>query len=136
MAKIVKDSDWLEEECDNLARTGLRTLVFGRKILTEQQFQDFQTRYKIAKNSIQDRHSNVQAVRESIERDLECLGVTGVEDRLQTNVQSSLENLRNAGIRIWMLTGDKVETATCIGMSLLPSINVLKSFHIFFSQCA
>ena len=41
----------------------------------------------------------------------------GVEDKLQEDVQPTLENLRNAGIKIWMLTGDKVETATCIAIS-------------------
>lgn len=48
---------------------------------------------------------------------MELLGVTGVEDKLQENVQITIESLRNAGINIWMLTGDKVETATCIAIS-------------------
>jgi phospholipid-translocating ATPase len=52
-----------------------------------------------------------------LEHDLELLGLTGVEDKLQDDVKSTLELLRNAGIRIWMLTGDKVETARCIAIS-------------------
>lgn len=48
---------------------------------------------------------------------MELLCVTGVEDKLQDNVRSTLELLRNAGIKIWMLTGDKLETATCIAKS-------------------
>ena len=52
-----------------------------------------------------------------LERDLELLGLTGVEDKLQDDVKSTLELLRNAGVKIWMLTGDKVETATCIAIS-------------------
>jgi len=52
-----------------------------------------------------------------LENDLELLGITGVEDKLQDDVSSTLELLRNAGISIWMLTGDKVETACCIGIS-------------------
>jgi phospholipid-translocating ATPase len=48
---------------------------------------------------------------------MDLIGLTGVEDKLQPDVQASLENLRNAGIKVWMLTGDKVETATCIGRS-------------------
>ncbi len=52
-----------------------------------------------------------------LERDLELLGVTGVEDKLQKDVKPSLELLRNAGIKIWMLTGDKVETARCVAVS-------------------
>jgi len=52
-----------------------------------------------------------------LEHDLELLGLTGVEDKLQDDVKSTLELLRNAGIKIWMLTGDKVETARCIAIS-------------------
>lgn len=48
---------------------------------------------------------------------MELLGVTGVEDKLQDNVAVVIESLRNAGIQVWMLTGDKVETATCIAIS-------------------
>lgn len=48
---------------------------------------------------------------------MELLCLTGVEDRLQDRVRPTLELLRNAGIRIWMLTGDKLETATCIAKS-------------------
>lgn len=56
-------------------------------------------------------------VRKHLERSIEPLGVTGVEDRLQADVRPSLELLRNAGIRIWVLTGDKVETARCVAIS-------------------
>ena len=57
------------------------------------------------------------AVDPLVGRDLELLGVTGVEDKLQKDVKPSLELLRNAGIKIWMLTGDKVETARCVAVS-------------------
>jgi len=48
---------------------------------------------------------------------MEFLGITGVEDKLQEDVCQTLENARNGGINIWMLTGDKVETAICIAIS-------------------
>ena len=48
---------------------------------------------------------------------MELLGVTGVEDKLQDDVEKTIESLRQAGIQVWMLTGDKVETATCIATS-------------------
>ncbi len=51
-----------------------------------------------------------------LERDL-TLGLTGVEDKLQMDVKTSIELLRNAGLKIWMLTGDKVETAKCVSIS-------------------
>ena len=65
---------------------------------------------------------------ESLERDMELLCVTGVEDKLQDNVRNTLEQLRNAGVKVWMLTGDKLETATCIAKS---SRLVSKTQNIF-----
>jgi phospholipid-translocating ATPase len=70
-----------------------------------------------AKLSMQDRNQKIQNVVESLEKDLELLCLTGVEDKLQQNVRTTLETLRNAGVKIWMLTGDKLETATCIAKS-------------------
>ncbi|CAF4700854.1 unnamed protein product, partial [Rotaria socialis] len=63
------------------------------------------------------RNRRVNEVIETLERDMELLCVTGVEDKLQENVRQTLEILRNAGIKVWMLTGDKLETATCIAKS-------------------
>lgn len=66
----------------------------------------------------QNRAERVREVLETmLEIDLQLIGISGVEDKLQYDVQASLENFRNAGIRIWMLTGDKVETAICIARS-------------------
>ncbi|XP_008329322.1 putative phospholipid-transporting ATPase IIB [Cynoglossus semilaevis] len=117
MASIVQYNDWLEEECGNMAREGLRTLVVAKKSLSEEQYQDFESRYNQAKLSIHDRGLKVAAVVESLEREMELLCLTGVEDQLQADVRPTLELLRNAGIKIWMLTGDKLETATCIAKS-------------------
>ena len=64
------------------------------------------------------REISIRSVVESyLEQDMDVLGVTGVDDRLQDGVRGTLEMLRNAGIKIWMLTGDKVETARCIAIS-------------------
>ncbi|XP_067928556.1 probable phospholipid-transporting ATPase IIB [Watersipora subatra] len=117
MNAIVQYNDWLEEETDNMAREGLRTLVVAKKSLTEDQYRDFEARHNQAKLSTDDRSRKIGAVVESLERDLELLCLTGVEDKLQENVRPTLELLRNAGIKIWMLTGDKLETAICIGKS-------------------
>uniref|UniRef100_A0A8B9G744 Phospholipid-transporting ATPase n=1 Tax=Amazona collaria TaxID=241587 RepID=A0A8B9G744_9PSIT len=113
MAGIVQYNDWLEEECGNMAREGLRVLVVAKKSLTEEQYQDFEARYVQAKLSVHDRSLKVATVIESLEMEMELLCLTGVEDQLQTDVRPTLETLRNAGIKVWMLTGDKLETATC-----------------------
>ena len=118
MSSIVVANDWLDEETANMAREGLRTLVVGRKRLSLQQYQEFSGKYKQASLSLQARDVGMAKVMgELLEQDLELLGVTGVEDRLQRDVKSSLELMRNAGVKIWMLTGDKVETARCVAIS-------------------
>ncbi|KAM6522143.1 putative aminophospholipid-translocase [Fusarium falciforme] len=118
MSSIVAANDWLDEETANMAREGLRTLVVGRKKLSSQQYQEFSSRYQEASLSISGRDAGMQrVVSHYLERDLELIGVTGVEDKLQKDVKPSLELLRNAGIKIWMLTGDKVETARCVAVS-------------------
>ncbi|KAI1391271.1 phospholipid-translocating P-type ATPase [Hypoxylon trugodes] len=118
MGSIVAANDWLDEETANMAREGLRTLVVGRKKLSYEQYQDFSNNYQEASLAISGRDAGMQrVVAEFLEHDLELLGVTGVEDKLQRDVKPSLELLRNAGIKIWMLTGDKVETARCVAVS-------------------
>lgn len=117
MMRIVESSDWLEEECGNMAREGLRTLVFGMRTLDEYEYDAWLEHLNEAKLSIHNREANVQAAIERLESGLKLLGLTGVEDKLQIDVKPTLESLRNAGIRIWMLTGDKIETATCIAIS-------------------
>lgn len=119
MSKIVQSNDWLEEECDNMSREGLRTLVMAKKRLSPEKYQQFSQRYLNARvNILEDRNELInKVVSEELEHNLELMGVTGVEDKLQDDVKGTLELLRNAGLKIWMLTGDKIETATCIAIS-------------------
>ncbi|KAL3422715.1 phospholipid-translocating P-type ATPase [Phlyctema vagabunda] len=118
MTSIVAANDWLDEETANMAREGLRTLVVGRKKMSTQQYQEFSKAYKDASLFLNGRDTGMaRVVAHYLEQDLELLGVTGVEDKLQRDVKPSLELLRNAGIKIWMLTGDKVETARCVAVS-------------------
>ena len=74
-------------------------------------------RYHQATMSVTDRAAKVQAAVATLECDLQLLCLTGVEDKLQEDVRPTLETLRNAGIKVWMLTGDKLETAECIAKS-------------------
>lgn len=118
MAKIVQRNDWLEEETANMAREGLRTLVMARKRISGTLYAEFKDAYHAASISLEGRNEAMAGVVDKyLEHDLELLGLTGVEDKLQDDVKGTLELLRNAGIRIWMLTGDKVETARCIAIS-------------------
>ncbi|UJR23043.1 hypothetical protein I4U23_026069 [Adineta vaga] len=117
MQNIVQYNDWLLEECSNMSREGLRTLVVGKKLLTYEQYKDFEQRINKARLQTIDRNRYVHEVIESLENDLELLCITGVEDKLQEDVRQTLEVLRTAGIKVWMLTGDKIETAICIAKS-------------------
>ncbi|PSK45221.1 hypothetical protein B9Z65_2361 [Elsinoe australis] len=118
MTSIVAANDWLDEETGNMAREGLRTLVIGRRSLSAQQYSTFMSEYNTASLSLSNRDASMaRVVKSHLEHDLELLGVTGVEDKLQAQIKPSLELLRNAGIKIWMLTGDKVETARCVAIS-------------------
>ncbi|KAG9102404.1 putative aminophospholipid-translocase [Ceratobasidium sp. 370] len=118
MARLVQRSDWLEEETANMAREGLRTLVCARRRLSAAEWSAFEAAHKAASVRLEGRaEAMAEVVGNHLERGLELLGLTGVEDKLQEDVRATIELLRNAGIRIWMLTGDKVETATCIAIS-------------------
>lgn len=118
MGAIVNSNDWLDEETGNMAREGLRTLVIGRKKLNINLYQEFVDNYQEASITMYNRESSMQRViGHYLETGVELLGLTGVEDKLQKDVKTSIELLRNAGIKIWMLTGDKVETAKCVSIS-------------------
>lgn len=118
MTKIVAENDWLDEETGNMAREGLRTLVIARKKLSAEAWTAFEYAYKQARLQLEDRNEAMnEVVQKHLEYRLELLGLTGVEDKLQVGVKATLELLRNGGIKIWMLTGDKIETATCIAIS-------------------
>ncbi|CDW80139.1 probable phospholipid-transporting atpase iib-like [Stylonychia lemnae] len=107
----------LLEFCESLAMEGLRTLVIAQKVLTAHDCELFLQNYKAAASRLKQREQFIQAAVSELEHDLEFLGVTGVEDKLQNNVQLTIESLKSAGIQVWMLTGDKVETATSIAIS-------------------
>lgn len=132
MISIVQYTYWLEDECGNMAREGLRTLVVAKKHLTEDQYLDFDNKYKAARMAVTERSSRVANVMEALERQMELVAVTGVEDKLQENVRPTLELIRNAGIKVWMLTGDKLETATCIAKSSR-LVSRSQELHVFGS---
>ena len=88
----------IDESCDNLANEGLRTLVISQKLLSPEYYQEWNRKYEIAKADLNDRERLVQNCVEELEEDMELLGVTGVEDRLQDKVAEVIESLRNAGV--------------------------------------
>ncbi|WCJ27854.1 Phospholipid-transporting ATPase 1 [Euphorbia peplus] len=96
---------------------GLRTLVVAVRDLTEEELDLWQCRFDDASTSLTDRASKLRQTAALIERDLDLRGATGIEDKLQDGVPEAIESLRQAGIKVWVLTGDKQETAISIGLS-------------------
>ncbi|KAL6012705.1 Alanine aminotransferase 2 [Asimina triloba] len=92
------------EAVEQYAQSGLRTLCLGWRELNEDEYREW-SKWKLAEAC------------QRLEHDLEILGVTAIEDRLQDGVPETIETLRKAGINFWMLTGDKQNTAIQIALS-------------------
>ncbi|KAK6134007.1 hypothetical protein DH2020_032249 [Rehmannia glutinosa] len=104
------------EHVNEYADAGLRTLILAYRELNEDEYEVFDKRFSEAKNSVSaDREALIDDVTEEIEKDLILLGATAVEDKLQQGVPECIDKLAQAGIKIWVLTGDKMETAINIG---------------------
>ncbi|KAL9086795.1 MAG: hypothetical protein Q9165_006942 [Trypethelium subeluteriae] len=105
------------EHLEMFAREGLRTLCIAQRELTEEEYQVWNRKHDAAANSVENREDKLDEVADEIEQDLMLLGGTAIEDRLQDGVPDSIQLLGKAGIKLWVLTGDRVETAINIGFS-------------------
>lgn len=106
------------EKClENFAKEGLRTLLLAEKEISDQEFEDWADKYNQAALLLENREQTMCEIAEQIETDFELIGSTAVEDRLQDDVANTISLLKAAGIKIWVLTGDKIETAINIGYS-------------------
>lgn len=99
------------------ANEGLRTLCIASRVIDENEYQSWAKRYKAASNSISNREEQIESVCDEIENSLTLIGGTAIEDKLQEGVPDTIAVLAEAGIKIWVLTGDKVETAINIGFA-------------------
>jgi len=114
----VADNTRLYCDClQHFSENGWRILVLSYTTLSEQEMKVLNTRIDDAKNDILNREARLADIYDQVERNLHLIGVTAVEDKLQENVQDTLFALREAGIKIWVLTGDKLETAINISES-------------------
>uniref|UniRef100_M4C267 Phospholipid-transporting ATPase n=2 Tax=Hyaloperonospora arabidopsidis (strain Emoy2) TaxID=559515 RepID=M4C267_HYAAE len=99
------------------ASEGLRTLTTAVRRLTQEEYEHWNQLYRQAEFSMEGRAGKIAKASAIIEVELTLLGATAIEDRLQDGVEESICALRKAGIKFWVLTGDKKETALSIGMS-------------------
>ncbi|TKA62994.1 hypothetical protein B0A55_12070, partial [Friedmanniomyces simplex] len=102
---------------DDFAMQGLRTLLFAHKTISASEYAGWKKVYQDATTSLTDRQELVEAAADMIEQDFDLLGASAIEDKLQKGVPETIDKLRRANIKIWMLTGDKRETAINIAHS-------------------
>ncbi|CAG7722204.1 unnamed protein product [Allacma fusca] len=114
---------------NSYAREGLRILVMAKRILTEPEYLSWLHNFQQAELDMQNRDNLLFESYNQMENNLELVGATGIEDRLQDGVPESIESLRKAGIVVWVLTGDKQETAVNIAYScklFTPTMDIIK----------
>lgn len=118
---LVVDEAAVFERCfqhiNDFATEGLRTLLYGYRFLEGQEYASWKKIYLDATTSLVDRQNLIERAGEMVEQDLELAGATAIEDKLQNGVPQAIDKLRRANIKMWMLTGDKRETAINIGHS-------------------
>ncbi|KAM3594317.1 uncharacterized protein V6R79_005735 [Siganus canaliculatus] len=100
-----------QKHLDSYARDGLRTLCIAKKVLEEEEYEVWLKTQLLAESSIENREELLLDSAERLETNLTLLGTTGILDRLQEEVPETIEALQRAGIKVWVLTGDKKETA-------------------------
>jgi len=122
-------------DLNQLAAKGLRTLCIAWKELDEDFYNDWNERVQNAKIDIHDRKSRVAVLEDEMESELSLLGCTAIEDKLQEDVPETIADLRAAGIKVWMLTGDKVDTAVNIGLACALWTQEMTSLNLFFEAC-
>jgi len=122
LERLAKDSNPYVEttlaHLEEYAADGLRTLCLAMREIPENEFQEWWHIFNTAQTTVSgNRAEELDKAAELIEHDLTLLGATAIEDKLQDGVPDTIATLQSAGIKIWVLTGDRQETAINIGMS-------------------
>lgn len=97
------------------AERGFRTLILAEKKLDPSEFALWQQKYEYARKL--NRVDLITELQEEIEKELQLIGVTAIEDKLQDEVKLTIQTLKESGIKVWVMTGDKIETAIYVGYS-------------------
>jgi len=122
MERLTKDKNPYVERTllhlEEYAVDGLRTLCLAMREVPEYELQEWLQVYRKAQNTVGgNRSEELDKAAEILEHDLTLLGATAIEDKLQDGVPETIHTLQTAGIKVWVLTGDRQETAINIGMS-------------------
>lgn len=118
---LMTNEEYILESClqsiEDFSTEGLRTLLYSYKLIPIDEYRQWADKYHEAKTSLKDRKSKIDSIGGEIENNLKLLAATAIEDKLQEGVPEAIEKFKRAGIKLWMLTGDKRETAINIGYS-------------------
>ncbi|KAK4471174.1 hypothetical protein MN116_005567 [Schistosoma mekongi] len=114
-----------QQHIDHYSRMGLRTLVIAERLLTEDELHEWLKEVYEIETGNNNSEEAMMILMDKLERNFILLGATGIEDRLQEGVPETIEILREAGMHVWMLTGDKQETA----VNIARSANLITSQH-------
>ena len=112
-----KYADETQTHADEYAASGLRTLCLATRTLSAKEYASWNETYVAASQSLDRREEKIDACAEEIERELFLLGATAIEDKLQDDVPWTISQMMRAGIAVWVLTGDKQDTAINIGQA-------------------
>ncbi|QPG76827.1 aminophospholipid translocase [Brettanomyces nanus] len=118
--RLSPDQEFLDattHHLEDFAAEGLRTLCLAERVLSDNEYQTWNKVYQEASVSLEDRSKKLDSAAELVEKDLYLLGATAIEDKLQDGVPETISVLQEAGIKVWVLTGDRQETAINVGMS-------------------
>lgn len=115
IARSVECSSVLSANIDRVSKNGLRTLVFAEKVAPDAE--SIISEYNEIKHDIIHGEERLLALADEVENEFRITGVTGVLDELQDDVADTLARLKQANIKVWMLTGDNLETGLNIAAS-------------------
>ncbi|KAK1365815.1 Phospholipid-transporting ATPase [Heracleum sosnowskyi] len=118
------------DHMEQYGSAGLRTLCLAYRDLDQEMYDSWNEKFIQAKSSLRDRDKKLDEVGELIEKDMILIGCSAIEDKLQEGVPTCIETLSRAGIKIWVLTGDKMETAINIAYACNLINNDMRQFVI------
>jgi phospholipid-translocating P-type ATPase (flippase) len=129
MKRLKKDHDRtviedFDRQLVEFSNRGLRTLLFAWRVISEEEYLIFRQRFDEASSALQSREQKMSDAASEIEQNMSLIGCSAIEDKLQDQVPETIDYLLNCGIKVWVLTGDKRETA----------INIAKSCKLFSSN--
>ena len=117
--KSTKEYKYIMNKTKEYSQKGLRTLLIGYKELTLDEFMEFDNKYKYLSEDLDENNTQekIYKLYDDIETNVTLLGVTAIEDKLQYKAEETINKFINIGIKICMVTGDKLETAKTIAKS-------------------